>query len=165
MRFRICAKMGDMDSAARFTGIAKRVTLPGWVLVGWAAIEMLHTGGFAVDKITAAYDFLGGHPIYLLLAGLVWIFGWAAWPEYIKPWWPSWLRFTTMHERVHALHHVVMEPETGHCDRIKAAEKRLALTVLLTDVAERDRQLGVLVLTSKQEIDQAIAATEKRVIA
>jgi hypothetical protein len=157
MRFRIRAKIGGMQIWSR---LARIFGIPGVIFAGlavWAVLEVLHTATYAaelIEKIPEAVDKHAGWTVAISVLFLALVIGW---PD-VKRKFPGLRLFPrSLDEWFHELNHIVMVPETGHCDRIKAAEKRLALTALLTDVAERDKEVAMTALSADKVVSDSLS--------
>ena len=74
------------------------------------------------------------HPLIWFSIGLGALLVFAAWPEYIEPWWPSWLRYTPLHDKLHNL-------------RSAHAELKTAIGVLRQETIDELRKLGDVIVS------------------
>jgi hypothetical protein len=113
----------------RLRGLLAGRSLPGWIVLGWVVLGEIHEGKFALEVLDGITEFFQHHVFMGLLIGFSLLFLATAWSE-LSNRMPSWLRFRTIHERVHELEHSVnaheaacTEVHDGFETRIKDSEK------------------------------------------
>jgi hypothetical protein len=139
--------------------ISIKTVLP--ILLVWEFAEPFERMEYIGEKarqVREAVMNLSGQTLHWvsLIAGLLWLTLFASWPE-LKQKFPN-LRFPkSTHERVHELHHVVMDPETGHSDRIKSVESKLQTDfATVQDVAKRDNEVAIAAFQAARQITAGI---------
>jgi hypothetical protein len=96
-----CAWRGISQNAPQADILTIRDSNLGFL--GWEVLGLVHEGRFGAEVWTELKKFGQDHPLPVFCIGLGALFAFAAWPEYIKPWWPSWLTYTPLHDKFHRL--------------------------------------------------------------
>jgi|GEM_PF-3873991 len=85
-----------------FKSLVAGRSLPGWITLGWVVLGEIHQGRFALEVLGGITDFFQKHVFIGLLIGFGFLYVSSVWPK-LKRYIPSWLRFETIHERVHTI--------------------------------------------------------------
>ena len=121
--------------------LRSRWSVPGWIVLGWIVLGEIHEGKFALDVFGVITDFFQHHVFYGLLIGFGMLFLAGGWDALTKRF--PWLKFQTIHDRVHALelHLQPLESESTACRKdVSSLQKNhpvifLIIAVVITVVA------------------------------
>jgi hypothetical protein len=92
--------MAGMAMFPRFLRLFSRPALLVWFFWGWALIEHLHTGQFALELLRSIPVYLNAHQFLVYGLGVVFLALVVTWPD-LKKRLPSWLRLPkTPHEEI-----------------------------------------------------------------
>jgi hypothetical protein len=143
-----------------------RWTVPAWFWLAWAMLEEIHQTKFVSELIGDIRQFVPEHPVVATAIGLGALFVFALWPEYIKPWWPSWLKYTPLHEKVDTLEHRfsrnekdLTERHVPRIDRLDSVPERLSSLEALTNSGVATPAMLVACTETMHELTNAV---EKR---
>jgi hypothetical protein len=91
-------------------GLLSGRSVPGWLVLWWVVLGEIHEGKFALEVFSGITDFFQHHIFIGLFIGFGLLFFASAWSD-LKKRLPSWLSFSTIHERVHAIESQLKPPK------------------------------------------------------
>jgi hypothetical protein len=116
---------------SRLFRVLTKLSLPGWLLLGWAVLAEIHELNFVIDLWDKFARAVEAHFVWDLIAGFAWLTLVIWWPDIKRRLPPGIALPKTLHEKVHRLNEWSDSAEQrlvqldGYAGELKAAQRSL----------------------------------------